>query len=126
MQSQDPHQEQSNLFATVIAQLQNGTTQAEASEMLSELVSACRMTNKVGEMNLKIKVRPDGNGQYFLEDQLTSKAPKMERGKTLFFGTPDGNLTRTDPKQRSLPLREVDDTQRLTELEDEKPQVRSI
>ena len=126
MQPQDQYQEQSNLFATVISQLQNGTTQAEASEMLSELVSACRMTNKVGEMTLKIKVRPDGNGQYFLEDQLSSKEPKMERGKTLFFGTPEGDLTRTDPKQRDLLLREVQESRGITTLEDEKPQIRSI
>ncbi|MDO6806775.1 hypothetical protein Q4595_30230, partial [Wenyingzhuangia sp. 1_MG-2023] len=74
------------------------------------LVQACRDTNKVGELTLKIKVRPDGNsGQYFLEDQVSINAPKPERGKTLFFGTPEGNLSRTDPNPGELKLRDVSD-----------------
>ncbi len=116
-----------DLFNATVAQLRNGQTQIEASEMLNELVRACRDTNKVGELTLKIKVRPDGStGQYFLEDQLTSTTPKPERGKTLFFGTPEGNLQRTDPNQKNLDLRSVDDSRSVQTLDDDRPAAKAI
>lgn len=110
-------------FNATVAQLRNGATQIEASELLNELVQACRETNKVGELTLKIKVRPDGaSGQYFLEDQVSINAPKAERGKTLFFGTPDGNLQRDDPNQKKLDLRAIEDTSDVRNIDDKKPQ----
>ncbi len=116
-----------DLFNATVAQLRNGATQIEASEMLNELVRACRDTNKVGELTLKIKVRPDGaTGQYFLEDQLSANTPKPERGKTLFFGTPEGNLQRQDPNQKELELRNVEDDRNVRTLDDDKPTVQAI
>lgn len=116
-----------DLFNATVAQLRNGQTQIEASEMLNELVLACRETNKVGELTLKIKVRPDGaSGQYFLEDQVSINAPKPERGKTLFFGTPDGNLQRDDPNQRKLDLRAIEDTSDVRSIDDNKPQPKQV
>ena len=116
-----------DLFNATVAQLRNGATQIEASEMLNELVRACRETNKVGELTLKIKVRPDGaTGQYFLEDQISSTIPKPERGKTLFFGTPEGNLQRQDPNQKELELRNVDEKREVRALDDKKPTVQAI
>ena len=116
-----------DLFNATVAQLRNGQTQIEASEMLNELVLACRETNKVGELTLKIKVRPDGaSGQYFLEDQVSINAPKSERGKTLFFGTPDGNLQRDDPNQRKLDLRNVSDDKQPVKTLDETKEIKAI
>jgi len=116
-----------DLFNATVAQLRNGATQIEASEMLNELVRACRDTNKVGELTLKIKVRPDGStGQYFLEDQISCTIPKPERGKTLFFGTPEGNLQRTDPNQKNLDLRSVDDNRQVQSIDDSKPVPKAI
>lgn len=116
-----------DLFNATVAQLRNGSTQIEASELLNELVQACRETNKVGELTLKIKVRPDGaSGQYFLEDQVSINAPKPERGKTLFFGTPDGNLQRDDPNQKKLDLRAIEDTSDVRNIDDNKPQPKQV
>lgn len=98
-----------DLFLDTVRQLRNGKTQTELSEGVNELVQACRDTGKTGELVLKIKINPDkgGNGQYFLSDEVTIKKPKYERSKTLMFGTPEGNLQRTDPNQHELPLRSV-------------------
>jgi len=115
-----------DLFNATVAQLRNGQTQIEASEMLNQLVQACRDTNKVGEITLKIKVRPDGAGQYFLEDQISTNAPKPERAKTLFFGTPDGNLQREDPNQRSLDLRNVSEDRTVKTINEQKPQPKAL
>lgn len=113
-----------DLALNTLKTLRNGHTQDEMSEKLNELVNACRDTNKVGEITLKIKVRPDksGNGQYFLEDEVTSKIPKPERGQTIYFGTPEGNLQREDPAQRSLDLKDVSSEKAANAKEiDEKP-----
>lgn len=115
-----------DLFNATVAQLRNGATQSEASEMLNELVNACRDTGKVGELTFKIKIRPDAAGQYFLEDQLSSNLPKPERGKTLFFGTPEGNLQREDPNQQSLDLRKVSDDRTVKEITENNPQVKEL
>jgi hypothetical protein len=116
-----------DLFNATVAQLNNGGTQSEASEMLAELVQACRDTNKVGELTLKIKVRPDGaTGQYFLEDQLSMKKPEFPRGKTLFFGTPEGNLTRQDPNQGQLDIRAVEDDKQPAQQIDDSRSVTAI
>lgn len=100
-----------DLFAFTIAQIRNGAAGVEASEKLNECVSSSRDTGKVSELVIKIKIKPDGrdSDQYFIEESITNKLPKPERGKTLFFGTPDGNLTRDNPRQQSLELRSVGD-----------------
>lgn len=122
------NQARPDLFNATVAQLNNGRTQQELSEALNELVQACRDTNKVGEITLKIKVRPDGaSGQYFLEDQMNVNLPKFDRAKTLFFGTPEGNLQRTDPAQGDLDIRAVQDaTPQTKQLADEKPQIKAV
>jgi hypothetical protein len=122
------NQARPDLFNATVAQLNNGRTQQELSEALNELVQACRDTNKVGEITLKIKVRPDGaSGQYFLEDQMNVTLPKFDRAKTLFFGTPEGNLQRTDPAQGDLDIRTVTegDLQAKT-LKDERPKIKAV
>ena len=114
-------------FNATVAQLRNGQTQIEASELLNELVQACRKTNKVGELTLKIKIRPDNaSGQYFLEDQVSIKAPKSERGKTLFFGTPEGNLSRQDPNQKELDLRSLNENREVKALAEPDRDIKAI
>lgn len=100
-----------DLFAFTIAQIRNGAAGVEASEKLNECVNSSRETGKSSELIIKIKIKPDGrdSGQYFIEENITNKLAKPERGKTLFFGTPDGNLSRDNPRQQSLELRSVDD-----------------
>ncbi|WP_041522967.1 hypothetical protein [Gilvimarinus agarilyticus] len=102
-----------DLFLETIKQLRSGKTQDELSEYVNQLVQDCRATGKMGTITLQIKIKPDtgDTGQYFLEDKITVKKPAFERGKTLMFGTPEGNLQRTDPNQGELPLRDVSSEQ---------------
>lgn len=100
-----------DLFLETIRQLRSGRTQEEAAEKLAQLVQDCRHTGKKGTLTIKMTINPDkgDTGQYFIADEITVKAPKFERGNTLMWGTPDGNLQRTDPNQGELPLRSVPD-----------------
>lgn len=96
-----------DLFVHTLNHLRGGKTQDELSEQLNQLVQDCRATGKTGSITLSIKVQPDkgDTGQYFLKDEIKVTKPKFDRGNTLFWGTPEGNLQRTDPHQGALDLR---------------------
>ena len=64
---------------------------------------ACTETGKTGEIVLHIKIKPVGKGgQVELDSDVKVRKPKPVRGKTLMFATPDNNLQREDPRQRTL------------------------
>jgi len=113
-----------DLFNFTLTQLRGGKTQEELSAKLNELVKDCRDTGKKGELTLTIAVRPDkgDTGQYFLKPSIKIKSPQFEIGDTLFWGTPEGNLQRTDPAQGDLDLRIVPTAQPVTKLVDEPQQ----
>jgi hypothetical protein len=101
-----------DLFNVVIAGLNYGNTLEELSERLSQCVAASRDTGKASSLTLTLKIKPHRNGQYELTEKVAAKIPDPERGITLMFGTPDGNLVRDDPRQIQLDLRTVDDAPR--------------
>jgi hypothetical protein len=98
-----------DLAAFTLNQIRSGKLMEEASEKLNSLVGAIQDTNLAGELTLKIKIRPDGRdtGRYFISGKVDTKTPVLKHSETLLFGTPDGNLTRIDPAQSELDLREV-------------------
>jgi len=100
-----------DLWNATVAQLRSGTAQEELSEKLAAAVNAARDTGKQAEITLKLTVKPVGDGQYELRYKINDKLPEFERGATLMFGTPDGNLTRDDPNQQKLNLRSADKPQ---------------
>lgn len=90
-------------FSEFLESLDYGTISEEATHELNELVHACTETGKGGELVLSIKIKPVGKaGQVELDSDLKVKKPKPIRGKTLMFATPDNNLQREDPRQRTL------------------------
>lgn len=98
-----------DLFLFTVRELLNGATQRDLSERLAECVEAARDTQKTASLSLKLTIKPLGNsGQYEIRDDITAKIPELDRGITLMFGTPDNNLTRSDPQQTALDLRSVD------------------
>lgn len=113
-----------DLFTFMLAQMRAGKTQEELSQQLNQLVQDCRMTGKKGELQLTITVRPDkgDTGQYFLRPSIKTKSPQFEVGDTLFWGTPDGNLQRTDPSQGQLELRSIPDEPKPIKFVEETPQ----
>lgn len=101
-------------FAEFLNALDYGAIADEATHELNELVHACTETGKAGEITLVIKIKPVGaNGQVELASDVRTKKPKAARGKSLMFATPDNNLQREDPRQRSLDgVKTVDEEKR--------------
>lgn len=98
----------SDLFTFVVQSLRYGATLDELSETLHQCVEASRETGKVSSLTLELRIKPNGaSGQFELLEKIKAKIPEGERGVTLMFASAEGNLTREDPRQMKLELREV-------------------
>lgn len=114
-----------DLFLFTLGQLRGGKTAEELSADLNQLVQDCRNVGKKGELTLKITIEPDKGdaGQYFIDSNVKVTAPKFAKSKTMFWGTPDGNLQRQDPNQGELPLRVIPDQPQAPRFVDDKKPV---
>lgn len=96
-------------FTDTLNQLRFGTLNDDLSAELNKLVQTVANTGKAGELKLTIKLKPGKGGQIEVFDDITVKAPKEERGSSIMFATPEGNLQREDPRQMQIErLRTVD------------------
>ena len=96
-------------FIDTLRDIEAGGLLDELSETQHSLIDAIRLTGKGGELTIKLAYKPDGNGQMTIKADVKAKEPALSRGTSLFFLTPEGNLTRRDPRQQDLPLRKVND-----------------
>lgn len=96
-------------FADWMAEQRNGALHNDLSQGLNDLVDAVNCVGKGGTLTLVVKVQPaskHGEGSVLVADDVKVKLPQ-ERGEALYFVDADANLTRQNPAQPSLPLREV-------------------
>ena len=97
-------------FSEFLLAQRRGALHDQLSDALNELVSAVVEHEKVGTLTLKVKCSPGGKGYsptVVLTDDLTLKVPEGAPEAALFFVDDDGNLTRRDPNQPELGLRDV-------------------
>ncbi len=60
-----------------------------------------------------VKIAPNRDGMTLtVSDEVKTKEPEGERGAALWFADEDGNLSRRNPMQQELPIREVPDARR--------------
>ncbi len=99
-----------DLYTHTLNQLLHGATSEELSDRLSNCVDAVRNTGKQATLTIKLTIKPigQGTGQYEIRDKITETIPELDRGMTLMFGTPEGNLEREDPRQKNLDLKSVE------------------
>lgn len=106
---EDDDERQIRPFADWMIEQRNGALANDLSEGLNELVDAVNCTGKGGTLTLIVKVQPaskHGEGSVLVADDVKVKLPQ-ERGEALYFVDRNSNLTRQNPAQPSLPLREV-------------------
>lgn len=94
----------------VLGQCRGGALQDELSDAINACVARSQETGKQSTVTLVVKIKPNGGtGQYHLTDEIKTKLPALDKGASIFFGTPEGNLQREDPAQRKLDLEAVGD-----------------
>jgi hypothetical protein len=97
----------------VILDMRNGAVAADCNAKFNEVLTAVLETGGVGELNLKLKLKPSklGMGGAVLEveasHELKTKKPELQIGKAFFFVTKEGALTRDDPAQVEMFSQEV-------------------
>ena len=95
-------------FADVLRELGAGSTYDDLTAQLAEVVEAVMQTRKLGELSIKLKIKPNGEGSVIIADEIKARVPEPPRGESVFFVTTGGALVRQDPRQQDLPLRRVD------------------
>lgn len=95
-------------FIAFLRQCRRGDTLRDLSEACQEVVQRVRETGRAGTLAFTLKFSPESDGEMVqIEDDIAVKMPKAKKGKSMFFTTDDGGLSRTDPNQMELSLREV-------------------
>ena len=97
-------------FADWLMEQRQGLLHAELTDALNELVAAVNEHSKGGELVLRVKVKPatkSSHGAVAVADDVMLKKPVGDRAEALFFVDKHSNLTRENPLQPRLPLREV-------------------
>jgi len=98
-------------FLDTLRDIEAGGLLDELTEAQHHLIDAIRLAGKGGELVIKLTYKPDGRGQMNIKADVKAKEPVLSRGTSLFFLTPEGNLTRRDPRQQDLALRPVEEDQ---------------
>lgn len=101
----DPDEVNIRPFADVLLDLNAGRTHNELSEALHELTQAVKDTGRKGTLTLTIQVAQMKNtgGTLVVSDRVAVKKPQADRVDSIFFTDSDGNLSRKDPRQLTLP-----------------------
>jgi hypothetical protein len=84
-----------------------GALHEEFSDLLAETVAAVTEHGKVGAVTLKLQIKPAGDGMVQIFDGLSAKAPEGSKEPSLFYVTESGSVSRSNPRQDELPLRNV-------------------
>lgn len=95
-------------FAAFLQEQRRGALHGELSEGLAELVRACHEARGKGTLTLQIIVVPNADGvTVTVADKVKIVPPEHDRGAAIFFYDADGNVSRKNPAQTELPLREA-------------------
>ncbi len=92
-------------FSQQIAYWERGHLDADATEMLAELVQQVRQTRRKGTLTLTVTVSMQGNTETVLSiaTDVAAKPPKVGRRESIMFTNPQGDLLRDDPEQMTAP-----------------------
>lgn len=95
-------------FAAFIHEQRGGGLHGELTDVFAELVLAVIEHQVKGALQLQVLVAPNKDGvTVTVTDKIKVTLPEGDRGAAIFFVDEDGNLSRQNPRQQELPLREV-------------------
>lgn len=99
-------------FGQFLAEAENGQLHTDLSTALQDLVAALSDAaantggKPRGKLTLTLDFRIDG-GVVEVNAEHKITRPKQVRARSIFWATPENHLTRLNPRQRELPLRDV-------------------
>ena len=97
-------------FNDTLVALRFGELHDDLTEALNELVKKVDVTQKSGKIVLTLAIKAGKGGQIEIADDLKLTLPKLEKATSILFATPEGNLQRQDPRQKTFEgIRSVDE-----------------
>lgn len=102
-------------FIQTLMEMRAGAAAADCSRKLSELVAAIMETGKKGELVLKVNITPSRLNlgrvtEVEIEHTCKISKPEHSTGRSIFFTTEEGTLTREDPNQMAFEITEERET----------------
>lgn len=91
----------------VLLDMRNGGVAVDCNTKFTELTEAVLKTGMKGELTLKLIVKPSRMAmggavvEVEVEHECRAKRPELPLGKSTFFVTQDGHLTREDPSMKN-------------------------
>jgi hypothetical protein len=122
-------QEGPRSFTRFLEQLGGGQAHSELSQAMFELGATLRHEalngrgECKGELHLAVKFKVDQFGQVMVGYSIKTKEPEPGRPGTMMWLTRGGNFSIENPRQTSLPLREVvnEDGEVVEDFEERRP-----
>ncbi len=96
-------------FISTLQAYNEGECLTDLSEETRKLAEAVLMTGKPGSVTLKLTFKPasTSGAALVIEDEISTKLPKVNKRSAIFFVDPAFNLLRDNPKQLGLDLKVV-------------------
>lgn len=101
-----------NNITLLLSGLENGAFHDDVSKALRGIIGdltdhkLSHGGKPVGELTINLKFKLDENVMDIIPDYKV-KVPKVSRGRSIYFVTPENGLSRQDPRQRTLELDEA-------------------
>jgi hypothetical protein len=101
-----------NNISLLLIALENGAFHDDISKALKGMIEdladhkLSHGGKPAGELNISLKFKLDENVMDIVPD-FKVKVPKMSRGRSIYFVTPEHGLSRQDPRQMSFELDEA-------------------
>lgn len=99
-------------FGTFIAEVEDGELHSDLTRAMQALIADLHDGRTIGQARAsgKLTVTFDfvlADGVVEVRADIVSKTPKRPRGRSIFWVTPENNLSRRNPRQPDLPFRDV-------------------
>lgn len=97
-----------NDLLNVILEMRGGQVASDISSKFDEVLKAVIETGGKGELTIKLKIQPSKMAmggavvEVETEHETKMKKPELAIGRSVFFVTKEGRLTRDDPAQTAM------------------------
>lgn len=92
----------------VLLDMRSGQVASDCNNKFNEVLKAVIDTGGKGELTIKLLIKPSRMGmggaviEVETEHECKLKKPELQIGRSVFFVTAEGDLTRTDPGQEQM------------------------
>lgn len=104
-------------FIRALQEYNSGAAISEASEAIRLAVDAVKRLGKSALVSIDIKIEPTGKNALVLSAEISTKLPKEEPHRSVFFHDDSNNLYRNNPQQPEMKLTAVEGQQPASELQ---------